>query len=64
MFHPQYTYINKKVKDFTARPLLKDIFVDGEQVYDLPSLNEIKQYLLFVIYLFDKYVKRVILLIK
>ncbi|NYA63483.1 nicotinate phosphoribosyltransferase, partial [Lactobacillus salivarius] len=44
MFHPQYTYINKKVKDFTARPLLKDIFVDGEQVYDLPSLNEIKQY--------------------
>ena len=44
MFHPQYTYINKKVKDFTARPLLKDIFVDGEQVHDLPSLNEIKQY--------------------
>ena len=44
MFHPQYTYINKKVKDFTARPLLKDIFIDGEQVYDLPSLNEIKQY--------------------
>ena len=27
MFHPQYTYINKKVKDFTARPLLKDILL-------------------------------------
>ena len=44
MFHPQYTYINKTVKDFTARPLLRDIFVDGKLVYELPELDEIKAY--------------------
>lgn len=44
MFHPVHTYIHKTVTDFTARPLLKDIFVEGELVYDLPSLEEIKQY--------------------
>ncbi|WP_025729016.1 nicotinate phosphoribosyltransferase [Atopobacter phocae] len=44
MFHPVYTYINKTVKDFTARPLLQDIFVNGELVYQLPTLDEIKQF--------------------
>ena len=44
MFHPQYTYINKRVTDFNARPLLVDIMKDGELVYQLPSLAEIKQY--------------------
>ena len=44
MFHPQYTYINKTVRDFTARPLLIDIFKEGEQVYELPELKEIKDY--------------------
>lgn len=44
MFHPEYTYINKTVTDYTARPLLHDIFVDGELVYDRPSLEEIKEY--------------------
>lgn len=44
MFHPQYPYINKTVKNFTARPLLHDIFVDGELVYEKPSLEEIKSY--------------------
>ncbi len=44
MFHPQYTYINKTVKDFTARPLLQDIFVEGKRVYELPELEEIKAY--------------------
>lgn len=42
MFHPVYPYINKTVKDFTARPILQDIYVDGALVYDLPSLEEIK----------------------
>ena len=37
MFHPLYTYINKNVRDFNANPLLKDIFVDGELIYGLPS---------------------------
>lgn len=44
MFHPQYTYINKTVEDFQAKPLLHDIFVNGKLVYDLPTVKEIKNY--------------------
>nr|WP_179949612.1 nicotinate phosphoribosyltransferase [Companilactobacillus suantsaicola] len=44
MFHPQYTYINKTVEDFQAKPMLHDIFVDGKLVYDLPNVKEIKKY--------------------
>lgn len=44
MFHPTYTYINKTVRDFEAVPLLQDIFVDGQLVYELPSLPEIQAY--------------------
>lgn len=44
MFHPQYTYINKVVTDYTAVPLLKDIFNKGEQVYQVPDLKTIKQF--------------------
>lgn len=42
MFHPIHTYINKTVENFTAVPLLKDIFADGELVYELPHLEKIK----------------------
>ncbi len=45
MFHPQYNYINKVVTDYTAIPLLHDIFKDGKLVYDQPSLDEIKKIL-------------------
>jgi nicotinate phosphoribosyltransferase len=44
MFHPQYTYINKTVEDFQAKPLLHDIFVNGKLVYDLPTVKEIRDY--------------------
>ena len=44
MFHPVHTFINKTVRDFSARPMLQDIFVEGKLVYSLPSLNEIKDY--------------------
>lgn len=44
MFHPSYTYINKTVSDFDARPVLIPIYDQGKQVYDLPALKEIKQY--------------------
>lgn len=44
MFHPSYTYLSKKVENYDARPVLQDIFVDGELVYDLPSLPAIKEY--------------------
>ncbi len=43
MFHPHYTYINKTVTDFIARPLLIDIFVDGEIVYEQPRLESIQK---------------------
>lgn len=44
MFHPTYTYIKKTVRNFDAIPLLIDIFVKGELVYQLPTLSEIKAY--------------------
>lgn len=44
MFHPTYTYIKKTVRNFDAIPLLVDIFVKGELVYQLPTLSEIKAY--------------------
>lgn len=46
MFHPVYTYINKTVTDFTARSLLIPIFEDGKQVYELPTIEEIRNYAL------------------
>ena len=44
MFHPNYTYINKTVTDFKARPLLQTIFENGELVYDQPELADIKKF--------------------
>ena len=44
MFHPVHTFINKTVRDFTARPVLQDIFIEGKRAYELPVLNEIKEY--------------------
>ncbi|GAB6092386.1 nicotinate phosphoribosyltransferase [Furfurilactobacillus curtus] len=44
MFHPTYTYINKNVSDFNARPVLIDIFNQGQQVYEIPTLMEIKKF--------------------
>ncbi|SFH62942.1 nicotinate phosphoribosyltransferase [Pisciglobus halotolerans] len=44
MFHPVHTYVNKTVKNFTARPVLREIFVEGKLVYELPTLEEIKHY--------------------
>lgn len=44
MFHPVHTFINKTVREFTARPVLQDIFIEGKRVYELPALNEIKEY--------------------
>ncbi|AIS08761.1 Nicotinate phosphoribosyltransferase [Lactobacillus sp. wkB8] len=43
MFHPQYSYINKVVTNYTAEPLLKDIFVDGKLTYQQPKLIDIKK---------------------
>lgn len=42
MFHPVHTFINKTVEHFDARPILKDIYVEGKCVYELPDLETIK----------------------
>ena len=42
--HPQYTYINKVVTDYTARPLLQEIFHEGKLVYKEPTLKETKEF--------------------
>lgn len=42
MFHPSYTYINKTVTDFDARPILQTIFEQGRLVYQQPDLEAIK----------------------
>ncbi|GIN90414.1 nicotinate phosphoribosyltransferase [Siminovitchia terrae] len=44
MFHPVHTFISKFVKNFEAKNLLHDIFVEGEMVYELPELEQIKSY--------------------
>lgn len=44
MFHPTHTYISKFVTDFEARDLHHDIFIDGQLVYELPELNDIRDY--------------------
>lgn len=43
MFHPSYTYINKTVTDFNARPILQKIYENGRLVYQLPELDNIRQ---------------------
>ncbi len=43
MFHPNYTYINKTVTDFDARPVLQSIFEDGRLVYQQPDLDDIRE---------------------
>jgi nicotinate phosphoribosyltransferase len=45
MFHPTHTYINKVVTNFTAKELHHDIYVNGELVYEIPSLEESREYL-------------------
>jgi nicotinate phosphoribosyltransferase len=44
MFHPVHTYISKFVTNFTAKDLHVDVVVDGEIVYESPSLVEIQNY--------------------
>lgn len=44
MFNPNFPLQQKDVNDFIARPMLKDIWKDGEYVYDEPSLDEIRDH--------------------
>ncbi|WP_458413235.1 nicotinate phosphoribosyltransferase [Schinkia sp. CFF1] len=44
MFHPVHTFISKYVTNFEARELHHDIFVNGELVYSVPTVQEIQKY--------------------
>lgn len=44
IFDPEYTWKKKMVTDFYARPLLKQIFDKGECVYEMPSLEVLREY--------------------
>lgn len=45
MFHPTHTYINKEVTNFTAKELHEEIFRKGDLVYEIPCLEESRDYL-------------------
>lgn len=45
MFHPIHTYKQKWINDFTAKDLHSDIFVNGELVYEVPTLEQSREYL-------------------
>lgn len=44
MFHPVHTHIAKFVTNFEARELHQVIFEEGKLVYDIPALEEIRQF--------------------
>lgn len=44
LFDPEHTWKRKTLTNFTARPLLAQIFRQGECVYTLPSLTEVRDY--------------------
>lgn len=43
IFDPEHTWKRKTLENFTAEELLVQIFKNGEQVYDLPPLSEIRE---------------------
>ena len=44
LFHPVHTFLNKNVTNFIAKDLHQNIFINGEVVYNLPSLPEIQEF--------------------
>lgn len=42
--HPVHAYLNRTVDHYEAEPLLTAVFANGEQVYKLPSLDEIRAF--------------------
>lgn len=44
LFDPVHPYMHKFMSDYVAIPLLKPIFQNGELVYPLPSLEQIRSY--------------------
>ncbi len=44
IFDPDYTWKRKTLENVTVRPLLVDIFKNGELVYDVPKLDDVRTY--------------------
>lgn len=44
LFDPVFTWKRKTVENFTARPLLVQMFKGGECIYDLPDIGTIRDY--------------------
>ncbi|MBO7209018.1 MAG: nicotinate phosphoribosyltransferase [Clostridia bacterium] len=44
IFHPEHTWKKKELKNFTAKKLLKEIYVKGKRVYENPAIKDIKKY--------------------
>lgn len=44
IFDPEATWKTKEVTNYVARELLVPVFKNGQQVYELPTLDEIKAY--------------------
>ncbi|AIQ47680.1 nicotinate phosphoribosyltransferase [Paenibacillus sp. FSL R7-0273] len=44
LFNPLHPYLRKNVDKYEALPMLEPIFVNGFQVYSLPTLEEIRRY--------------------
>lgn len=44
LFDPVYTYVTKKIKNVELVPMLVDVIVDGEVVYESPALDEMRAY--------------------
>ena len=44
MFDPVDTWKRKTFEDYEVEELLKPIFIKGELVYELPSIEEIRSY--------------------
>lgn len=44
LFDPIHPYIKKSVKDYEAILMHRPVFIDGELVYELPSLDQIRAY--------------------
>lgn len=45
MFHPTHTFLNKVVTNFTAKELHVDVYQNGDLVYEVPCLEESREYL-------------------
>ena len=44
LFDPEHTWKRKVLEDFTATELLLPIFKNGKQVYELPTISEIRKH--------------------